>query len=908
MYNHQKLEKKWQEFWQENKIYKVEEDKAKDRYYVLDMFPYPSGVGLHVGHPRGYIATDVMARYKMLNGFNVLHPMGWDAFGLPAENYALKNKTHPRESTATNIANYRRQLGLLGFTYDWNREINTTDPAYYHWTQWAFIQMFKQGLVYESSEPINWCPTCRTGLANEDVEDGRCERCDTLVEKKPLRQWKIKITDYAERLLDGLNKLDDWEESIKEMQRNWIGRSEGATVKFPIANFQFPNKSQTDSIPASLEETVIPAQAGIQAVEKNEILKQVQDDGYQTQDDGYFEVFTTRPDTIFGATYLVLCPEHEAISNFQFPISNWEDVQKYIKKTRNKSDLERTDLNKNKTGVELKGVKAVNPATNEEIPVWVADYVLPNYGTGAIMAVPAHDERDFEFARKYDLPIKWVVIPHSLTYLDANKFSITLNYPQDELKILDKIEDINGGMVYSGFGVAIKSDFLNGLDADEAKTKIIAWLEEKNFGQRKIQYRLKDWVFSRQRYWGEPIPLIHCDKCGVVPVPDNELPLRLPEVASYEPSGTGESPLANIADWVNTTCPKCGGVARRETNTMPQWAGSSWYYLRYADPHNDQALINQDKEKYWFSPTADNKLGGVDCYVGGAEHASRHLIYARFWHKFLFDIGVVSTDEPFAKLRHVGLILSEDGRKMSKRWNNVINPDNVVVSHGADALRVYEMFMGPFGEPIAWNTNGLSGVRKFLEKVYKLKDKLCHQEESSDQATLKSVDKNNEIATPPGADCNDSVKNLLHKTIKKVGEDIEAFKFNTAISALMILVNKFSEQTTIENGDFSKLLLILAPFAPHLSEELWQEKVSGESILAQPWPKFDPTLAKDEVVSLVVQINGKLRDTLVVSPEIEENEAKDLALVSAKVKIWTDGKNIEKIIYIKGRLINIVLK
>ena len=842
MYNHRELEKKWQKKWSDGKLYEVKENAEKEKYYILDMFPYPSGVGLHVGHPRGYIATDVLARYKMLNGFNVLHPMGWDAFGLPAENYAIKNKVHPRQSTEANVANYKRQLSLLGFTYDWSREINTTDQEYYKWTQWAFIQMFKKGLVYESHEPINWCPNCKTGLANEDVEDGRCERCDTIVEKKPLRQWVIRITDYADRLLNDLEKLEGWEESIKEMQKNWIGRSEGAEVKFKVSSFK----------------------------------PQVSHD--------FIKVFTTRPDTIFGATYMVVCPEHEIITNYESQITNYAEVKKYIDKTKNKSDLERTDLNKDKTGVELKGIKAINPATNEEIPIFAADYVLAGYGTGAIMAVPAHDARDYEFAVKYNLPIKQVVVPVSSVIPAEAGIPSTggvdnedSRLPSTQLRTGRGNDD--GGEVFSEYGLAVNSDWLNGLKTEEAKIKMIAWLEEKNIGEKKIQYKLKDWVFSRQRYWGEPMPLIHCDKCGVVPVPEDELPLKLPEVESYEPSGTGESPLANITDWVNVKCPKCGGEAKRETNTMPQWAGSSWYYLRYCDPHNNQALIGKDKAKYWLGKN------GVDFYVGGAEHATRHLIYARFWHKFLFDIKVVQTEEPFDKLRHVGLILAEDGRKMSKRWNNVINPDDIVVSHGADALRVYEMFMGPFSEAIAWNTNGLSGARKFLEKIYNLKTKISNNA-TNDKET----------------------KSLLHKTIKKVGADIQTFKFNTAISALMILVNKLSDQSEIETADFSMLLLILAPFAPHLAEELWEEKISGESIFAQPWPKFDPTLAKDEVLNLVIQINGKLRDTLETSPEINEEEAKSLALASEKIKPWIEGKEIEKIIFVKGRLVNIVVK
>ncbi|NLZ96733.1 MAG: leucine--tRNA ligase [Candidatus Magasanikbacteria bacterium] len=801
-YNHKEVEKKWKEKWEKEKLYQIKEDSKKKKFFVLDMFPYPSGVGLHVGHPKGYIATDVIARMKMMQGYNVLHPMGWDAFGLPAENYAIANKVHPSIATAKNIETFKKQLGLLGFTYDWEREINTTDPNYYKWTQWAFIQMFKRGLAFESYEPINWCPTCKTGLANEDLENGKCERCNTTVERKPMRQWVLKITDYAERLLADLDKLEQWPESIKDMQRNWIGKSEGALIKFNVKNSE-------------------------------EIL----------------EVFTTRPDTLFGATYCVIAPEHSLIKNLRLQILNYSDVEKYVEKAKNKSDLERIE-NKEKTGVELKGVKAINPVNNEEIPIFVADYVLTNYGTGAIMAVPAHDQRDFEFAKKFNLPIKYVIMPED-NFIDLQE-------------------------PYIGDGIVVKSDFIEGLNVFEAKEKIIAWLEEKRIGQRKVQYKLRDWVFSRQRYWGEPIPLIHCEKCGWQSVPEKDLPLELPKVENYEPSGTGESPLVNIAEWVNTQCPVCGGLARRETNTMPQWAGSCWYYLRYCDPKNKEELINKEKEKYW---------NPVDLYVGGAEHATRHLIYARFWHKFLFDIGIVSHEEPFIRLQNVGLILAEDGRKMSKRWNNVINPDDIVEQYGADAMRLYEMFMGPFDQPVAWSTQGVIGMRRFLEKVWALKSKV-HKVEKF----IKS-----------------DIDILLHQTIKKVSEDIEAMRFNTAISQLMILVNEMSKEKQLFFTHYSLFLQLLAPFAPHITEELWVELENKESIFQSAWPKYDPALIQNETTTIAVQVNGKLRDTFDIPADMSEEEIKKLALSSEKVQKWLENKEPKKIIYVKGKLVSVVV-
>ena len=808
MYNHQEIEKKWKEKWTADKVYKTKTDPNKPKYYILDMFPYPSGVGLHVGHPKGYIATDIFARLKMMQGFNVLHPMGFDAFGLPAENYALKNHVHPKIATDENIINYKRQLSLLGFCYDWDREISTTDPEYYKWTQWIFLQMFKKGLAYESNEPINWCPSCKTGLANEDLEDGHCERCGTLVVQKPLRQWVLKITDYADRLLDDLEKLPDWESSIKEMQRNWIGRSEGSEIEFLVKG-----------------------------------------------SDKKIKVFTTRVDTIFGCTYVVIAPENNLVKELKDKIENWSEVNNYIEECINKTDLQRTDLNKEKTGVCLKGIKAINPFNGEEVEVFIADYVLNSYGTGSVMAVPAHDERDFEFAHRFGLRIKAVIFP-------------------------DEETEYDGKYAYTEDGFLRNSGEFTGLSSSAARKAMINYLVENKLGSKKINFKIKDWVFSRQRYWGEPIPLIHCDKCGVVAVSEEELPLLLPDVKSYEPTDNGESPLAAISDWVNTKCPHCGGSAKRETNTMPQWAGSCWYYLRYIDPKNDQALVDKDLEKYW-SP--------VDFYVGGAEHATRHLIYARFWHKFLFDIGVVHYEEPFTKLQHVGLIMGEDGRKMSKRWGNVVNPDEIVETHGADALRVYEMFMGPFDQACSWNTNGLIGTRKFLEKIFNLGEITDFQE-------VKGI------------------KSSLHKTIKKVGEDIEGFNFNTAVSALMILVNEIVEQKNkisalpLSKEDFFKLLQILSPFAPHISEELAEKIGYSDSIFISSWPNYDEALIKDERVNLVVQVNGKLRAILNVAFDISENEAIDLAKKEELVNKWLDGKETVKTIFVPGKLLNIVVK
>ena len=805
-------------------MYKTGEDKNRKKYYILDMFPYPSGDGLHVGHPRGYIATDVFARMKILQGYNVLHPMGWDAFGLPAENYAIKNQVHPREATEKNIQTFKSQLRKIGFSYDWDREVNTTHPEFYKWTQWIFLQLFKKGLAYESYEPINWCPGCQTGLANEDLEGDKCERCDSEIEQKPMRQWVLKISDYADRLLDDLEKLPEWEGSIKEMQKNWIGRSYGAKVNFKLKTGESERKN--------------------------------------------LEVFTTRPDTLFGCTYMALAPENPLIWEWMPKIENPQEVKDYLEEVKKKSEMERADMEKEKTGVRLNGIAAVNPVNQQEVPVFVADYVLMEYGSGAIMAVPAHDERDYEFAKKYGLDIKEVV--------------------ENRNKDKDGSEQC-----FSGEGVSINSGFLDGLATSEAKEKMIDWLEENGVGKRDVNYKLKDWVFSRQRYWGEPIPIIHCQTCGKVPVPEEDLPLELPEVEHYEPSGTGESPLATMEEWVNTTCPKCKEEAKRETNTMPQWAGSSWYYLRFIDPHNQESLVDKNKEAYW-SP--------VDFYVGGAEHATRHLIYARFWHKFLYDIGVVNYNEPFKRLQHVGIILAEDGRKMSKRFGNVINPDNIVSEYGADTLRVYEMFMGPFSQTISWSTNGLVGVGRFLEKIHQFVDDLL--DPAKEPLKEGSVDKwlKGELETEK------SLIPLFHKTLKKVGEDIEKFKFNTAISQMMILRNAWDENKFLSRADLESFLIILSPFAPHLAEELWERLGNKESIFKQSWPEYDQELIQEEEIEIVVQVNGKVRDKIIVNRDLGEAEVFDLVLKREKLKQWLDGKEVVKKIYVPEKLVNLVVK
>lgn len=796
------IEKKWQKIWEEAGTYR--QYSRKKKYYVLDMFPYPSGAGLHVGHPRGYIATDVVARFRQLQGYGVLHPMGWDAFGLPAEQYALKNKLHPSISVKKNIVTFKKQLAKIGFTYDWEREINTTDREYYRWTQWIFLQLWKQGLAYESFDPINWCPSCKTGLANEDLEQGKCERCGSVVEKKPMRQWVLAMTKYADRLLKDLDSIElEWSESIKDQQRNWIGRSEGAEITFPIAGTE------------------------------SELL-----------------VFTTRVDTIFGCTYVVVAPEHPLINELAADIANTQDVREYVKRAASKSDLERTELAKEKTGIKMKGIEAVNPFNGEKVPVYVADYVLGSYGTGAVMAVPAHDERDGEFAQKYGLFVKSVITPvHEGTSQECF------------------IED----------GILVNSGEFTGLTSAEARKRMIAWLVKEKLGKKKVNYKMRDWTFSRQRYWGEPIPLVHCDVCGVVPVPEKDLPVLLPKVKSYEPTGTGESPLAGIAKWVNTTCPKCGGKAKRETNTMPQWAGSCWYYLRFIDPKNTKALVDKKKEA---------KMMPIDLYVGGTEHATRHLLYARFWHKFLFDRGVVSGEEPFKKLVNQGLITASDGRKMSKRWGNVVNPDEVVADFGADSFRLYEMFMGPFGQTIVWNMDGVIGTRRFLDKVWKLQTKILRK-------TSTVVDQ--------------GMESLVHQTMKKVTADIEDFKFNTVVSSLMVLTNAFEKQPTVPLSHYRTLLILLAPFAPHITEELWSRLGNTRSIFVDKWPEWDESKIVTESMNIAVQVNGKVRTVLVVPSGTDEKTMTKLAFADANVMTHLAGRTPRKIIFIPGKILSIVV-
>jgi leucyl-tRNA synthetase len=823
-YHPQKIEKKWQKAWEEKGVYRTKDLSKKPKFYCLDMFPYPSGAGLHVGHLRGYIATDVISRMKMMQGYNVLHPMGWDAFGLPAENYAIKHKIHPSVAIKQNIKNFKKQLSIIGFNYDWEREINTTDPDYYKWTQWIFLQLFKAGLVYESFEPINWCPSCKTGLANEDLEKGRCERCGSKVEKKPLRQWIIKITKYADRLLKDLKYLT-WPEHIIKMQKDWIGKSEG--VEFEMKVFR-----------------------------GNEELKEK------------IKIFTTRIDTVFGMTYVVLAPENKIIENLKLQIENWKEVEKYKKEVEAKLAEERE---KEKTGIKIEGILAENPFNKEKVPIFVSEYVLADYATGSIMAVPAHDKRDFEFAKKFNLPIKKVI-----------------EGGQKE------------GEVFDGEGVLVNSGEFSGLNSKVAREKMAQWLKERKIGEKKIYYKIRDWVFARQRYWGEPFPLVFCENCkkrilegkykkeefnkgellnpGWICVPEKDLPVKLPKVKYYEPTGTGESPLAKIEKWVNTKCPKCGESAKRETNTMPQWAGSCWYYLRYIDPKNKRELVSKKKEKYWMP---------VDLYVGGAEHATRHLIYARFWHKFLYDLGVVSTKEPFLRLKSVGLILGPDGRKMSKRYGNVINPEDVCKKFGADSLRVYEMFMGPFDQEISWQERGVVGARRFLEKVWNLRFKV---------GNFKLQIENKK-----------RILKILHQTIKKVSEDIENFKFNTAISQLMICLNELEKEEKIEKEVFETFLKILAPFAPHICEEIWQSLGNKKSIFFSSWPKFDKKLALKETTILVVQVNGKVRDKIEIESNISQEKAKELALSSHRVKKWVEGKEIKKIIFVPKKLINIVV-
>ena len=808
VYNHRVIEKKWQKYWDENKTFKTLDDHTKEKFFALDMFPYPSGAGLHVGHPEGYTATDILSRYKRANGYNVLHPMGWDAFGLPAEQYALDTGNDPRDFTKTNIDTFRRQIKELGFSYDWDREVNTTDPNYYKWTQWIFKKLYEKGLAYVDEVPVNWCPALGTVLSNEEVIDGKSERGGHPVERRPMRQWVLKITDYAEKLLADLDILD-WPESLKAMQRNWIGKSVGAEIDFKIEG--------TDKA---------------------------------------FTVFTTRADTVFGVSYCVLAPEHKLVEEIVTEEQR-ATVEEYLDIVKRKSDLERTDLNKDKTGV-FTGAYAINPVNGEKVELWIADYVLASYGTGAVMAVPAHDERDYEFATKFNLPIKAV------------------------------IED-NGEVIvpFFGDGKHINSDFINGLNNEEAIAKVIEFLEENKVGRSKVTYKLRDWLFSRQRYWGEPIPIIHWEDGTMTTVPDRELPLLLPETDNIKPSGTGESPLANIEEWLNVVDPETGKKGKRETNTMPQWAGSCWYYLRYIDPHNDEMFADPEKLKYWLP---------VDVYIGGAEHAVLHLLYARFWHKVLYDLGLVPTREPFQKLFNQGMILAEgkDGRpeKMSKSKGNVVNPDDIIVSHGADTLRVYEMFMGPLDASIAWSENGLDGSRRFLDRVYRL-----FVDEETGKVNDKVQDKDNE-----------ELEVSYNFTVKKVSEDIEILGFNTAISQLMVFVNDCYKAEYIPRKYALGFIQLLAPFAPHLAEEMWEIYGNTESISYVPWPTFDESKLVSDTVEIVVQLMGKVKAKLDVKKDLTPAELEQIVLANEEVKELIEGKQVMKVIVVPGRLVNIVAK
>ena len=800
-YNFKEIEKKWQDRWEQEGCFHAVNGSDKPRFYGLVEFPYPSGAGLHVGHPRSYTALDIIARKRRMEGYNVLYPIGWDAFGLPTENYAIKNKIHPKIVTKKNIENFTRQLKMIGFSFDWSREVNTTDPSYYKWTQWIFLKLFEKGLAYKQEMPINWCTGCKVGLSNEEVVNGVCERCGSEVVQKRKSQWMLKITEYAQRLIDDLDEVN-YIEKVKTQQKNWIGRSEGAEVTFKLTT-------------------------GDEMV-----------------------VYTTRCDTLFGATYVVLSPEHQLVEKMKPQITNWEEVQEYIVQAGKKSEFERTELAKEKTGAPLKGVYAINPANGKEIPVWISDYVLVTYGTGAIMAVPAHDERDWEFAKKFELPIIEVVAGGK----DVQQEAYT---------------DVSeGNMVNSGF--------LDGLSVKEAISTMINWLEEKGIGKRKVNYKLRDWVFSRQRYWGEPIPLVYCKKCGWVAIPESELPLELPEIDTFEPGENGESPLAKAYDWIKTTCPCCGGEAERETDTMPQWAGSSWYFLRYMDPHNNDAIASKEAFDYWTP---------VDWYNGGMEHTTLHLLYSRFWHKFLYDIGVVPTKEPYMRRTSHGMILGENNEKMSKSRGNVVNPDDVVNEFGADAFRTYEMFIGAFDQSTPWSQQGLKGCYKFMERVWNLQDMLTDGDGYS-----KDLEKN------------------MHKTIKKVSEDYERMKYNTGIATLMSLVNDFYKTGKVTKGEFRTLITLLNPVAPHITEELWEMHGTGGLLSLTAWPCYDEEKTVDDEIEIVLQINGKVRDKLVVAADLTREGLEEAAKNSDKFKALTEGKTVVKVITVPGKLVNVVVK
>ena len=799
-YDFKTVEKKWQKKWEETGVFHAKQDYTLPKFYCLVEFPYPSGQGLHVGHPRSYTALDVVARKKRLQGYNVLYPMGWDAFGLPTENFAIKNHVHPAEVTKKNVAHFKEQLQSLGFSFDWSREINTTDPKYYKWTQWIFLQLFKKGLAYKKEMAVNWCTSCKCVLANEEVVNGVCERCGSEVVRKVKSQWMLKITEYAQRLIDDLDDVN-YLEKIKTQQKNWIGRSTGAEVDFT----------------ATTGDTLT--------------------------------VYTTRPDTLFGATYMVVSPEHPYIEKWADILENMDEIRAYQAEAARKSDFERTEVNKDKTGVMLKGVKAINPVNGEEIPIFISDYVLVSYGTGAIMAVPAHDTRDWEFAKKFGIPM---------------------------------VEVVKGGDIEKeaftdcASGVMVNSGFLTGMSVDEAKEAIKKWLEENGKGKTKVNFKLRDWVFSRQRYWGEPIPLVNCEKCGWVAIPEDQLPLELPNVDSYEPTENGESPLAPMTEWVNTTCPCCGGPAKRETDTMPQWAGSSWYFLRYCDPHNDEALASKEALEYWTP---------VDWYNGGMEHTTLHLLYSRFWHKFLYDIGVVPTKEPYQKRTSHGMILGENGEKMSKSRGNVVNPDDIVNEYGADTMRLYEMFIGDFEKAAPWNSASIKGCRRFVERVWNLQDIV------SDENGIR-----------------EKLEASFHKTIKKVTEDIDNLKANTAIAALMSLLNEIYDSGSITKDEYKIFTLLLNPFAPHVTEEIWEVMSFGGTVTDQKWPEYDEEKCKENSIEIVAQINGKVRTKLVVPADISAEDAVALAKEDEKIKEATEGKTIVKELYVKGRLVNIVVK
>lgn len=801
-YNHKVVEKKWQKVWDDNKAFAATDDYSKPKYYALVEFPYPSGQGLHVGHPRPYTALDIVARKRRMQGYNVLYPMGWDAFGLPTENYAIKNKIHPKEVTKNNVARFKAQLHSLGYSFDWDREINTTDPEYYKWTQWIFLKLFKAGLAYKKEMPINWCTSCKVGLANEEVVNGVCERCGAPVVRKVKSEWMLKITEYADKLIEGLDTVD-YIERVKVSQKNWIGRSTGAEVDFQI-------KGKEDKL----------------------------------------RIYTTRCDTLFGATYMVVSPEHPLLDKYKDEIKNWSEIESYREQAARKSDFERSELAKDKTGVAIDGLVAINPVNEKEIPIWVSDYVLMSYGTGAIMAVPAHDERDWEFAKKFNLPLIQVVAKDG-EEVDINEAAFT---------------DV-------ATGVLINSGFLNGLQVKDAKEKMIEFLEEKKIGKAKVNYKLRDWVFSRQRYWGEPIPIIHCDKCGYVPLDESELPLMLPEVESYMPTDNGESPLAAMTDWVNVKCPCCGGPAKRETDTMPQWAGSSWYFLRYTDPKNTEALASKEALKYWLP---------VDWYNGGMEHTTLHLLYSRFWHKFLYDQGVVPTPEPYQKRTSHGMILGENGEKMSKSRGNVVNPDDIVNAYGADTLRTYEMFIGAFDLAASWSDDGVKGCRRFLERVWKLQDIVVDGDAYSKDMETK-----------------------MHQTIKKVSTDFENLKYNTAIAAMMALVNDFYKKNAVTKGEMKTLLTLLNPVAPHITEEMWSILGYDGYLYQASWPTFDEAKTVESTVEIAVQINGKMKATL----SINKADPKDDVIAKAKEAIADKlTGNIVKEIYVPGRIVNIVME